>query len=273
MVRIIAIQLILVFSLSLNSYGDVMFEMEHSNNGSGEVNRSTVVVKGNKMKMDHYEDSGTPENTMIYRGDRELMIIVDHDDDSYIIMDKKTMKQLSDKLNSAMAQMEQAMKNVPPEHREMMKKMMKDKMPGAGNSDYIDPVLKKTGAGNVNGYSCTKYDVYKGDEKVRQHCITDWGNITGGSEISSVMLEMSEFMDDMTKTFSQNSGPLGSTVQFERNVFNQLKEMNGFPVSTVEFDNGKIEAESVFKSSKITKVDPSVFEAPTGYKRQNIELN
>lgn len=273
MIRIISFNLIFLFLFALNSYGDVQFEMEHMNKGTEERNKSNVLVKGNKMKMDFYRNSGDLENSMIYRGDRDLMIIVDHDDDSYMVMDKETMEKLSDKLNSAMAQMEQAMKNVPPEQREMMKKMMKDKMPNMGNTNYVEPVLKKSGSGNVNGYSCTKYDVYKGNEKVRQHCITNWSNIKGGSEISSVMLEMSEFMDDMTKTFSQNSGPFGSTVQFERNVFNQLKEMNGFPVRTVELDKGSIEAESVFKSSKTTTVDPSVFEAPSGYKRQNIELN
>lgn len=273
MYRIITITFAFVFAFVLNVHADVLFEMDHVNKSAEERNKSKAAVQGNKLKMDFYEGGNKLENSMIYRGDKDLMIMVDHGDKSYMIMDKKTMNKLSEKLSSAMAQMEEAMKNVPPEQREMMRKMMKDKMPGMGNTRYVEPVLKKSGSGTVNGYKCTKYDVYKGDRKVRQHCITDWSNIKGGEEISSVMLEMSEFTDDMTKTFANSSGPSGSSMQFERNVFNQLKEMNGFPVRTTEYDNGSVESESVFNSSKTTSVDASVFEAPSGYKRQNIEFN
>ena len=63
------------------------------------------------------------------------------------------------------------MKDMPPDQKEKMKEMMKQKMPGADGGQYVEPVLKKAGEGKVNGVSCTKYDVFKGDEKVRQHCV------------------------------------------------------------------------------------------------------
>lgn len=273
MTRILSLNLILIFVFTIVAYGDVTFEMDHIEKSPEEQNKTKAFIKDNRMKMDFYSNGDSPENSMIYRGDKNLMIFVDHGDNSYMVMDKETMQKLSNKLDNAMAQFEDAMKNVPPEQREMMKKMMKDKMPDMGNTNYVEPVLKQSGKASVNGYSCTKYDVYKGKEKVRQHCITNWSNIKGGNEISSVMLEMSDFMDEMTKTFASSSGPFGSSVQFERNVFNQLKEMNGFPVKTVEYEGGKIDSESVFESSSITTLSSSVFEAPSGYKRQNIELN
>ena len=272
MFRFLLIQIICIAMFSVSSFGDVLFEMENMNKDNGQHDKTSVEVKNNKMKMDFYKGGNKLENSMIYRGDSDEMIFLDHKDHSYMVMDKETMDKISKKLNSAMAQFEEAMKNVPPEQREMMKKMMKDKMPGMDNTPYVEPVLKKAGSGSVNGYSCTKYDVYKGNEKIRQHCITNWSDIKGGKEISSVMLEMSGFMDEMAKTFSSNSGPMGNTVKFERNVFNQLKEMNGFPVKTIEYDNGKVESESVLKSSTEKTISSSEFEVPQKYKRQNINF-
>jgi len=272
MIRILLIQIICLAIFSANSFGDVLFEMDNVNKDTGQHDKTNVEVKDNKMKMDFYKNGDNLENSMIYRGDANEMIFLNHEDHSYMVMDKETMNKLSKRLNSAMKQFEQAMKKVPPEQREMMKNMMKDKMPNMDNSNYVEPVLKKAGSGNVNGYSCTKYDVYKGSEKIRQHCITNWSGIKGGKEISSVMLEMSGFMDEMAKTFSNNSGPMGNTVKFERNVFNQLKEMNGFPVKTVEYDNGKVESESVLKSSTVKTISSSVFQVPGKYKRQNINF-
>ena len=136
-------------------------------------------------------------------------------------------------------------------------------------SNYVEPVLKKVGSDNVNGYACTKYDVYKGVEKARQHCVTKWSNIEGGDEIYDVMLEMSDFINKMTKAYSK--GPFGSQVQFERSLFNQLKKLNGFPVHTIDYDNGSVEYVSSFVSSKKVSVDSAKFNPPTGYKKQTMD--
>lgn len=272
MIRTVAVSFMILFSITTAGYSDVVFEMSHVYKDQQKNNRTKGFVKGSNIKMDSHDNSDKLENSMIYRGDRDIMIMVDHNDKSYVVMDKQTMEKLSGKLNNAMAQMEEAMKNVPPEQREMMKKMMKDKMPGMSGKNHTEPVLKKSGSGTVNGYSCTKYDIYKGNELIRKHCITSWNNIKGGQEISTVMLEMSQFMDEMTRTFADAAGPFGSSLEFEMNVFNKLKEMNGFPVKSVELDNGKQESESVFKSSQITTVDSAVFDPPSGYNRQNIEF-
>ena len=50
------------------------------------------------------------------------------------------MKQMGQQMSAAMAQMQAAMKNMPPEQRAMMEKMMKGKMPqaaAAGSQDRV----------------------------------------------------------------------------------------------------------------------------------------
>ncbi|HSC34310.1 MAG TPA: hypothetical protein VLG45_03465, partial [Thermodesulfobacteriota bacterium] len=122
--------------------------------------------------------------------------------------------------------------------------------------------------GKVNGVSCAKYDVFRGDEKVRQHCVANWNSIQGGQEMMAVMLRMADFMDQMAKSFSKGGSLIGDQVQFERNVFNQLRQLDGFPIETIEYEDGKVDAESTFKSSEKTSIDLADMEPPAGYTRQ-----
>jgi hypothetical protein len=260
----------LSFPFSQSALAGVIFEMDQKYDGPEELNKITGKVEGNKLRMDFYRN-GAEQGSMIYRGDRKEMITIDHQAKTCFVIDKETMDSLAKQMEQAMAQYEEAMKTVPPEHRKMMEEKFKQHMPGdVGGKSNVEPVIKKAGGGKVNGYSCTKYDVYKGAEKVWQHCVTNWGNIEGGGEMQSVMHEMGDFMDQMTKSFAKSSGPLGSSAKFNRSVFNQLHKLDGFPVQALEFENGVVESESTLKSSKETSVDPTDFEPPVGYRKQSM---
>lgn len=150
---------------------------------------------------------------------------------------------------------------------------MKERMQGGVQGDEgTEPVLKRAGSGEVNGYPCVKYDVYKGDEKVRQHCVTPWGKIPGGDEMRNAMLGMADFMDLMAESFSNKSGFAGGQVQFERNVFEQLRKLDGFPVQTIDYRDGEVVGGSSLRSSKKQNIDPAQFEPPSGYKRQSMNM-
>ncbi|MCA9809564.1 MAG: hypothetical protein KC473_04445, partial [Candidatus Dadabacteria bacterium] len=69
---------------------------------------------------------------------------------------------------------------------------------------------------------CQKYDVFQGSEKVREYCVTQWGNIEGGQEMMNLMMQMADSMENMMKSFSIPGNPMGSQVEFEENVFSRL---------------------------------------------------
>lgn len=256
------------FSLAIIANSAVQFEMGHKE-FNPEINAKTnVLVDGKSIKMEYMEDGKALDNTMIFIGDKDKMIFVDHVEKKYFIMNKEDMKKIADQLNQAMSQLDEALKDMPPEQREQMKQLMKDKMPNMSDSDYIQPVMKKAGSDKVNGYTCVNYDIFKGDKLYRKTCVTKWESIIGGEQIAAAMINMADFMEHMTKAFSNNS-----QVKFEKNVFHQLKEMNGFPVKTIDYgDSDKIVSESIFESSKIVNAEKSEFEPPNGYKREVISM-
>ena len=247
--------------LTINSFGDVEFIMDYMSTDPQTSSLTKGSVKGKLVRMDYLTNGTEVDSSMIYRGDKDEMIMIDHAEKRYFVMDKKTMQQLSQQISQAMAQLEEAMKDMTEEQKEQMKKMMKERMPVMdGDAEYVEPVFKKVGSDKVNGYSCTIYDVYKGKELYRTHCVTKWGNIEGGDEISGAMMNMADFIDQMTKAFSQNS-----QIKFEKNIFYHLKKMDGFPVQTKDFYDGKIEGQTNFKSSKQTTLNNKLFDAPPGY--------
>ena len=113
-----------------------------------------------------------PLKPLIYHGDREELVFLNHTGKAYFVMNKESMDSMAGNLNQAMSQMKNALKNAPPEQRAMMERMMKGRL-GAMQTPHIEePVLKKTGFEKVNGYKCIKYETYKGDEMVRLHYVT-----------------------------------------------------------------------------------------------------
>lgn len=258
----------LVFSFAIVSNSAVQFEMGHKEFNPSSTAKTNILVDGKSIKMEYLEDGKKLDSTMIFKGDSDVMIFVDHREKKYFSMNKNDIQKFSNQMSQAMAQLDEALKDMPPEQREQMKNMMKDKLPGMGNSDYVEPVIKKSGSDTVKGYSCTNYDIYKGSKLYRKSCVTNWGNIEGGDQIAAAMISMTDFMEEMTKSFSNNS-----QVKFEKNVFHQLKEMNGFPVKTVDYgDSDNIISESIFESSRIVDAPKSEFKPPSGYRKEAISM-
>ena len=273
MLKLVLNSFILLTLLTLGTYSDVMFEMEYKQKNTDKVDKTNAYIKDNLLKMDFLEGGDSPNASVIFRSDKEEMITLDHKEKSYFIMDKETMDKFSHEMNSAMAQMEEIMKDMTPEEKEMMNNMMKGRMPSImEHSIYIEPVLKKAGSDKINGYSCIKYDVYKSKEKTRQYCVTDWSNIYGSEEIKSTMTKMSDFMEEFRKSFSSSTDMFDASLEFERNIFLQMRKLNGFPVQTIDYEDGTVSAVSTFISSKGTSVDMNTFEPPDNYKKQNIDM-
>ena len=204
---------------------------------------------------------------MIYHGDRREMVMVDHGDRSYFVLDEEQLRAMADQINQAMASMEQALAGMPESQRAQMEKMMKDRMPGM-SSKRQPSELKKTGESDtVNGYPCVKYEVWRGGTKERELWVTDWSNLEGGSETAQVFMEMAGFMQEFLDSMPQ----MGERKSLGDGTFEHMKEINGYPVMTREYDaGGAVQNESQLLSARKATLDAADFEPPKKYKRKDI---
>ena len=250
----------------------VVFEIETKDHDSSPPRTESVamLVEGRNLKSEPGTGGKRSEMTMIYRGDRREMVVVDHDKKNYFVMDQEMMKKMADQMGQAMRQMQEALKNVPEGQRAMVEKMMKQRMPAMKSPQRPASEVRKTAErAELHGYSCVKYEVLRGGRKIKDLWVTDWANVEGGSDVMGVFRDMAAFFSEMLESFS-SAGP-GLSQTAGDTVFQHMNELDGFPVVTKDYgDDGSLKSESALHSAKQRAVDPAEFEPPAGYKRQKM---
>ncbi len=253
-------------------YAGVVYEIEVKDHDASPPKTESIqaAVEGRQLKMGIASKGKGKQGEMIFRGDRREMVVVDHENRTYMVVDEKAAEGIAEQLSEAERMMQEALKNVPEDKRAMIEQMMKKKLPPAAATPRRPKrELKKTSErGDKNGYPCVKYEVLRDGRKIRELWVTDWSNVEGGSEVVDAFESMADFfrqMMDAIPNMGGDHGPIGD------NAFEHLKELGGFPVITREFaDDGSLEDETALRSAKRQTIDLDAFEPPSGYKRQEM---
>jgi hypothetical protein len=235
-------------------------------NESGTV---LALVDGKDLKMTITSGGDQKKNDMIFRGDRREMVVVDHDDKSYMVIDEAMIESISDQLSGYEAQMREALKDVPPEQRAMVEQMMKGRMPSPAKAPARSKVeFRNTGERDTkNGYPSVKYEATTDGRKTLEYWVTDWDNVDGGDDAVEAFQAMAGFLTQMLDSMPS----FGVDEDADDNPFEHMNEMDGFPVLTYEYaSDGSIASESSLRSSTQRTVDPVEFEPPSTYKRQEM---
>ena len=227
----------------------------------------TMIVEGNKLKMTT-DQTGNAQPTVIYRGDREEILLINHGDRTWRAMDKATMINLGQQINPAIEQMqkrmEEALKNMPPERRAMMEKMFAGQGVGpAMMGKKMDVQIRKTGESQtINGYPCVKFETWQGSEKMAEHWVTDWKRVPGSQEAQDVFQDMAAFSQEVWQgAFKGNGGPAA--------FFESIGKMEGYPVMTRIFSNGNLVSESRLTGVEKQQVSEKEFNPPKDYVKKD----
>ena len=251
----------------------VVFEVETKDHGdSGKAGTTQISAEGKNLKMDIQPGDRGGESEAIFHGDRREMVVVDHNNKAYMVIDQEAIKAIVGQVGSMMSQMEEALKNVPESQRAMVEEMMKKKMPQKSQKASLNIEARKAGGKKkVNGYPTIGYEVLVNGKRSQELWVTPWSNIEGGKDAKEAFGEMGSFFKEMMEAFSSMGGGDKQTKKMGGAFFAVLEELDGFPVVTKSFnDDGSLDTESELRSSKRMKLDPADFEPPAGYKRQQM---
>ena len=265
------IPLLILFAFG-NALAGVVFEIETKDHTSSESGLIQASVEGTNLKMVVVSADMSDKDEMIFRGDRREMVVVDHGDKSYMVIDEAMIQSIGKKLTGIDAQMQKMLADVPPEQRAMFEKMMQGRMPQQTQAPAKSIVeFRNTGErGTRNGYPCVKYEVSIGGRQSQEMWVTDWDNIEGGADAASAFESMATFFQDMRDAMPS----FGRESDADDNPFQHMSELNGFPVVTYDYaPDGSLEGESALRSSKRRTLDPAEFEPPSGYKRRTMMPN
>ena len=255
----------------------VVFQVEttyHSGSPGAESSEMSVEKPNLKMEIQSGSSGSQIKDDVIFNGDRRQMVVVNHRDKSYMVIDGKFATKMGGQLEQAQKELEKRMAGLDPKQREMMEKMLKGRMgsmaggaaaggtaPKRSSSEY-----RRTGERAARkGYPCVRYDVLRDGAKVREMWVTDWDNIKGGRDVVDSFKEMASFYGELMDSFSGSSGAPGF-FKASGNPVEMFTGVDGFPVVTRSFEGGELESETVLESVTERDLDPDAFEPPKGYR-------
>ncbi|MBZ0179332.1 MAG: hypothetical protein K8F36_08575 [Melioribacteraceae bacterium] len=206
----------------------------------------------------------TDENTiMIFDSKNQIMKIADLNKKSYMEITKDDIKKFSQQMSGISKQMEEALKNVPPEQREMMEKMMKDKMPGMQEQEMPSkPEYKKVASGiQIGNWTTDKYEGYKNGSKIESVWIAAWQ----ATSLKDEYMDVFKGMMSMFEEFAKSMGPMAASMEqsFDAELFE-----HGFPIKTEEYEDGKLVSTSLVEEMMEQNLSSDVFTLPAGLTKE-----
>ena len=262
----------LLFSTAVNP--GVVYEIEVTDHEQSPPRSESIeaVVEGRNLKMGIASGDRGKQGEMIFHGDRREMVIVDHENQNYMVIDKALIERIAGQIGTAMSQLPKALENVPEERREMLELMMRERMPAAPPERPATTVRNTGDHENRNGYDVVRYEVLRDGRKIRDLWVTPWGNIEGGDEASEAFKELVAFFREIMAAIGDASGVPGSLDAIGDNFVAQIGDLDGFPVFTRDYDpkDGSVEGETNLRSARRRTLDPDAFEPPSGYERQSM---
>ncbi len=172
---------------------------------------------------------------------RKRVLMLDKRRNEYTEMDQQTIDRLAGQMQGMAAQMEQMMKNVPPEQRAMMEQMMKGQMPQQAPAP-ARTVYTARGTDTVGGIRCTNYEGLKGKQKVAEVCAADAAALKLGAADYQLFEQMREFMSSLAE--AMKSMPMAPAMDDAATE----SGFEGFPVRRITYRNGKAVEREELKS-------------------------
>jgi hypothetical protein len=220
-------------------FAGVRIQSEDTNLATKKVSTDVILLDANRLRVD--SDDGKSV-MFLTDGGRNRMVMLDKAKNQYQEIDEETMKQMGQQMSAAMAQMQAAMKNMPPDQRAMMEKMMKGKMPQAAAA-APKTVYTAKGSGSVNGFSCTKYEGDLSGVKESEVCAALPAQIKLTPADLQIFEKMKQFSSSLLSALANS--PVHISVP---SGYGCEEGYEGFPIQKIDFENGQATKRSELKS-------------------------
>jgi uncharacterized protein DUF4412 len=225
---------------------------------TGAVTTSQIQIEKTRMRAETAGASGRRQ-AMVFDGTEQVMRTIDDQAKTYTEMTKADLDRMSAQMSGAMGQMQEQMKNLPPEARARMEEMMKGRGISPAGSEPI--VYKKIGTDKVGKWTCDKYEGTRGSEKVSEICTVSPATLGFTAADFEVTRQMAEFF---AKLVPQGADQLFRIGTATANGF------SGLPVRTVSFTNGAPGATTEITDAGRQNFPDSTFAVPAGYTKREM---
>jgi hypothetical protein len=217
----------------------------------------TVALDGQRLRVEQSAPAGggrggaMAPNAIIFDAAAKKVWLIQNDKKTYTELTEADIKDLRDRMQSMRGMMAEHMKNLPPEQRARMERMMNGQGP---DLKFAAKGQKKT----INGFACEMYDVTMDGKPFQESCIAPWG--TGPFTKDDADKAKALF----TSLASMMKGMPGAGVQ-------HMASYPGVPVQTTHLNpamGGTGKWTQTLKSVSRAAIPASQFQVPAGYTKQ-----
>ena len=225
--------------------------------GGGAAMTHQIDIDAHRMRT---ESGGGPAGSQvfIFDGTRQVMIMVNEGNKTYSEINKADLDALSGQMSAAMSQMQEAMKNMPPEQRARMEAIMKGRMGGAGAAAPAKPVYRKVGTDKVGKWACDKYEGTTNGQKTSELCTVDPKVLGLNTADFAVTREFAEFFAKLIPAGAAQAFRVGSA---------EDQGFSGVPVRSVFYNNGQPMITSEITDIHHQAFTDATFQPPAGFQK------
>ncbi len=241
--------------LSSIAVGGVVLELESKDLPDGEVVTDRLYAQGEILRIETGQRGG---HTVIFRD--EALVLLNDKERTYSRVDEELAQALGAQIGGMMKQMQAHLDSLPAEQREMAESMMKARMPAQGSSS--DVKIEETGSEKIGEYSCQKYVIYQDGKKVGELFAAP---VEAAGESMEAFHAMARFTTKLLESL-QNT-PLA---ELGNHPLRLLDQVEGFPILSREFRDGRAVRETTLKSALEKDLDADLFAPPEGYKEVDL---
>jgi len=237
--------------------------------GDVEPGHMHVMLQSNRMKTVLVGPDGRPMMAHILDLDAQTITQVDYARRSYAAATvqeyAQVMRDAMGAAGQAMQQMREALRDMPPEQRQMMEQMMRSQAGGAPQ-DCREPQveIRKTGQqATIAGYRAVRHDVFADGRPSAELWVAS--ALTAWRELDPQKLE--RFSMEMARAFPVcGAGPARAALLSRDDAWRLAAE--GYPVRTVHRNGGTTTIEVVRAESRV--LPAAEFQPPAGFARRSL---
>lgn len=240
---------LLILVMAAPSLADSVLRLQTTEFGQGEPIVGTVQIStsGPNTRLEVISVTSEEAGGMIFKGDKNEMIILDHLQGQFMVIDQARMDAMAAQVSEEVPQEDAA----------------------AATMRTPDTINALGSHGVVAEIECETYEVVRDGRKVRELCVSDWEDIDGGQATAEALRKVTEFFESMRQAYSGS----GAMEVFDRQqeLFGHMAALDGYPVLYRDFSpGGSLLRQTILTSAKEEELRPEFFDPPKGYILQEL---
>ena len=224
---------------------------------SPSVQRAQVRIDADRMRV---ETDGSA-NAVIYRGDRDLVWLLNHQEKTFLQVDRGTTAAIARNLDAANEAIRERTQGLPPEQRQALERML-DGTLGAPPSAKPAVTTRVTDRRDlVEGVPCTEVEVMQGAERVAEACVARFQDAGVSAATFAVVRDLAAFLCESVSSMAPKA-----LQQDGMEALDSFQQIDGVPMRVRAYEKGEAATETVVKRIEEQGFAAADFEVPEGYR-------